>query len=119
MVLCGELDGGDFKMDMRTYYKQLAALISLDGVHCSAEEAEAFGAMNPEGLPSDVYENPDPAEGTRYCRYADTESDIERQLAVLNANNIKTIKNCVVFFTVLAVLGLAVGIIMGGVAAMG
>ena len=58
---------------------------------------------NGEPLPSGVYATPD---GACFFTLVDTISDAEKERLIMykNAKNINTIKNCVLFFTIMSII---------------
>lgn len=76
---------------------------------CSDEEIKGFSGKPSNSLPDDVYV----IDGT-YKRYKVGElSNDELQLLVLSKinNNLKIIKGCVIFFVIVAVIGIILGIV--------
>ncbi len=87
-------------------------------IECTSAENEEFAAIAKEGkaLPCDVFEyvnSEDKGTGEFYkiSENGLTPEEKEEYIRLKQCRDINIIKNCTVFFTVLAALGLALGII--------
>ena len=100
--------------------------------YCTMQEIEQF-KKSPESIPDDVvvmddssFDEDDSADednsldSERYARYPECAiPEMQALIAIHNAKNIKAIKNCIVFFTVLTAASIAVGsiaalVLLGG-----
>ena len=112
-VECGEKEG--LLLNKREYCGKLAQLGILNKIPCGDEESKRFEELKTEDLPEDVFSiRPADASGkTLFFRYSDVpDPEINNKLLLINADNIKTIKNCVIFFTVIAVIGLVLAVVI-------
>ena len=84
---------------------------------CTPKENKLFNELSKQGekLPDDVYPlDPDwrkvnNSDSTEFCRLIRpdlTQNDIMEYLMYKKLNMLKTIKNCIVFFTVLMIIGI-------------
>ncbi len=80
-------------------------------VSCSKEENAAYRQMLEEGrpLPDEIYRSEDTTEYVfyRYESLGVPEAQIDLMLRLQMARDLWVIKGCVIFFTVLAAIGLA------------
>jgi len=87
---------------------------------CSKEENKMYkkllkeGGCLPEGVFAYIYDNGDISTTEFYTIYEPdlTEAEIAEYLTYKKLSLIKTIKNCVMFFTILAIIGLTICTIM-------
>ncbi|MBQ3550467.1 MAG: hypothetical protein IJA41_05760 [Clostridia bacterium] len=92
----------------------------LQKIPCTAQENEEYhkllmdGGTLPEGVYAYVYANEEVSTKEFYTVYeADlSEAELQEYLTYKQLNLIKTIKNCVMFFTVLTIIGLAAYILV-------
>lgn len=88
----------------------------VDKKQCTQEENKLYSELLKEGkpLPKGVFKYVD-LDNWFYTVEGDELNDAEKSeyLAYKQLNMLKTIKNCVLFFTVLAGIGLVFGIISG------
>ncbi len=82
-------------------------------IDCTEEENKMFSELlkNKESLPVDIaqYTEGDGAKRDKFYRVVPleiTSEKIQEYCALRNAKNIKTIKNCVAFFTVITIISL-------------
>ena len=84
---------------------------------CTSEENKAYRGLLKQGkeLPADIYPlDPDwkkvnNSDSTEFCRLVRpdvTQEDIMEYLMYKKLDMLKTIKNCIVFFTVLMIIGI-------------
>jgi len=103
-------------IDKMEYYTNLESLGILKRVDCSKDEVDAFNKIGIANLPRDVFYSNSEYMGVRYYwRYSGAdlpEDKIQAMVLVQTALNIKTIKKCVIFFTVLAVASLILSAIV-------
>ena len=96
--------------------KELENLGIIERIACTDDEAKSFRDIRPDNLPEDVYAFT-VVDQINYARYPDlSESEIQRRIALINAKNIRTTKNCVLFIAVLAAISIAAGVILALVA---
>lgn len=103
-----ELEGYRFEYDL------------LQSIPCSSQENKEYqqllkdGGTLPEGVFPYVYDNGDTSKTEFYTVHETdlTESEIKEYLTYKKLGFLRTIKNCVVFFTVLAVIGLILAIVL-------
>lgn len=78
---------------------------------CSQEESDEYRILIKEKLPlpEDVGYNP---QYNYYFRYKEaSDEDLQEYLSLLQFTHIRTIKNCVVFFTILSIIGIILALI--------
>jgi hypothetical protein len=97
--------------DLRqSYYEELQNCNLVDVEYCSNEENDKLSGMQEDGIPNNVQKS----IGTKYYhRYVSDLSDEEKKLFLMTKqlSNLKSIKNCLIFFVVLAIIGLIIGFI--------
>ncbi len=92
----------------------------LQRIPCSKEENKEYkailknGGSLPEGVFPYVYEGGEEPNGEFYTIYETdlTQAELDEYIAYKQLYMIRTIKNCVVFFTVLAVISLIIAFFM-------
>lgn len=80
---------------------------------CSSEENKTYTEMqrNNERLPEGImleFEGPEHNGYTKYSLKEYTDKDVYRLIEEQKLQKLNTIKNCVVFFTVITILGIAI-----------
>ena len=88
---------------------------------CSAEETARYAEMlnNEEPLPQNVhqYVSPDGLPLPKFYKIVKTntaeESDLEEYLILKQLNYLRITKNCVLFLTILTIVGLGCGVVLG------
>ncbi len=100
------------------YYEGLVNLRIVKRIFCTGEELADFKTKSNDELPDDVFHgetnDPDPDKRSCYWRYSDygNTSKLNNLLFLHTAQNIRTIKSCAIFFTILSIFGLAIAIIL-------
>lgn len=96
----------------KSYLQELENNGLVTSEYCSDEENEKYSNMNEDQIPDNVYQ---PVESTDYQRYESDLTDEEKKLYLLakQNSNLKIIKGCVIFFVVLAIIGIIVGCVAG------
>ena len=90
---------------------------------CTPEENKLFNELSKQGekLPDDVYpldpdwKNVNNSDKTEFCRLVRpelTQEEITEYLMYKKLDMLKTIKNCVVFFTVLIIIGIILSFLL-------
>ena len=86
----------------------------LQQIHCSKQENKEYqkllkeGGVLPEGVFAYVYDSGETSTTEFYTIYETdlTESEIREYLTYKKLSLIRTIKNCIMFFTVLTIIGM-------------
>ena len=96
-------------------YRELNGLVT--EIICSEEESAEYKKLVQSGkeLPSGVYRKVE-NNNEYFYTIADNSSELTREetlelIALMQLEKLNTIKNCCVFFTILAILGIIIGII--------
>ncbi len=109
------------KLDLRNELQQLRFDMNfLQKIDCTKEENKTYKQMlkNGESLPDGVYQHRDSTTGeyidSFYTVWDPDLTDTEKQEYIRYQEflHIKTIKNCVVFFTVLTIISLVATVIL-------
>lgn len=106
--------GGKLNMNMRRiYYRELQNNGMINTEKCSSEEFYKYKDMKASEIPDNV-DFANASESTGFYKYSKGElSDEELKIFALAKINskLKFIKGCVIFFVVLAIIGIILGII--------
>ena len=99
----------DMKDEFYTLRKKAGLVVESD---CSEEDNRRYAQMEKEGmaLPKGVYRYGDfPDEDSEYytvCEADLTEAQVREYLMLKQCRLLNTIKNCVMFFTILTIIGM-------------
>ena len=110
------------KLEMKEYrqklYQEMEKANMISPIQCTDKEAKGF-VDAPDSIPDDVFDIPaEKYSPRRFVRYPDLPiEEIQALIALSSEKSIRIIKNCVIFFTVLAVISIAAGTI-GAIAAI-
>lgn len=94
----------------RLLYEELQKYDLVDIEYCNDEENKKFNAMAENDIPDNVEKSP----GTKYYhRYVSVLSDEEKKLFLMakQLSNLNIIKNCLILFVILTIIGLIFGLI--------
>lgn len=105
-------------LDLRNELRQLKFKNNLlQEIVCSEHDSTLYSQMIKDGkkLPDGVFHRKDGNYSVFYTVYETDLSNDEKAeyFSLLQSTNIKTIRNCIVFFTVLAVISLILSFISG------
>ena len=91
-------------------YREDFGLEDMQRVYCSREENAEYRKMlkNEQPLPQNVYESDNAGEFYTLQSQGLTQEEIEEFIKLKQLKLLNTIKNCVVFFTTLTVIGLII-----------
>ena len=103
----------DLKEEMRAYRFEIGLL---QKVPCTKLENKKYrqilldGGTLPEGVYSYVYENGETSNSEFYTVYDPglTDAEVKEYLAYKQISMIQTIKNCVLFFTILTIISMVI-----------
>lgn len=80
--------------------------------NCTQEENEKYKSMPQDELPDDIIVDPNyPSYHLQYIKGELTDEEIKIYLLAKLNSHVRVIKGCVIFFVVLAVLGIILGFI--------
>jgi hypothetical protein len=91
-------------MRTQSYYEELIKIGLSAREYCNEEEQKAFKEMDDKDLPDDIF-----WDSFAYFRYGNYKAPREamRDLILIRTGKyIKTIRNCIFFFLVLAIIGI-------------
>ena len=90
-----------------TYFKQLEEMKIIQRQKCTSEEIAQYKTLPVEELPAGVYRS-----GEEFVKFQDlSDTELQTKIAIANAKNIITIKGCVIFFTIITVIGILVSLV--------
>ena len=100
---------------MFDYQNELASFLNIETTTiCSEEENQMLRALDKSGQPLPPGYRKSTENSTLFVKAIEipATAELEQKLKLQNSKNLRTIKNCLIFFTVLAALQLAFGFIL-------
>lgn len=100
---------------MFDYQNELASFLNIETTTiCSEEENQMLHSLIESGQPLPPGYRKSTENSTLFVKAIEipATAELEQKLKLQNSKNLRTIKNCLIFFTVLAALQLAFGFIL-------